>query len=66
MYSPYNFYIRSTDPSLTDEGQLHISVFDTTRGRPVTNAEIRVTPRGNNSNIIITETTNNSGNTRNN
>jgi len=48
----------------TGEGQLHISVFDTTRGMPINNADIKITPRGEPSNILEDKRTDDSGVTR--
>lgn len=66
MYNPYNFYARSIDSRLSGEGQLHINVFDTTEGKPVNNANVKITPRGNNSNILDEGITDDSGELRNN
>ena len=60
----YNFYTRRTDPALTEEGGLHVNVFDNNRGRPVTNARIEITPMGDISDILDTKTTDDSGTTR--
>ena len=63
MNNPYNFYVRKLDPVLTDEGQLHINVFDNNRGRPITDAEIKITPSGE-SNVLVDTRTDASGRTR--
>ena len=65
MYYPYNFYTRMPSRQFPDEGRLEISVFDTTEGMPIENAEIKVTPRGNHLHILDNEVTGQSGESRN-
>lgn len=63
MYNQYNFYTRQTDSSMPDEGRLHISVFDNTEGMPISNADVKITPRGDYSNVLDEERTDDSGET---
>jgi len=64
-YNPYNFYVRSSDPVNTEEGLLHIQVFENDRGRPIDGAEVKITPRGDYSQVLDDEKTDESGRTRN-
>jgi len=57
--------VRSSDPVNTGEGMLHIHVFENNRGRPIDGAEIRITPREDNTTILNNEVTDESGKTRN-
>jgi len=46
-------------------GELRINVFDNSEGKPLSNAEIKITPSGESGNILFDEFTNESGQTRN-
>ena len=61
MYNECGSYMRSPE----GEGGLHINVFDNSEGKPLSNAEIKITPRGDRSNVLVDEFTNQSGQTRN-
>lgn len=63
MYNPYNFYTRQSPAELSGEGQLHISVFDNNESRPMSNADVKITPRGDTSIVLDELTTDDSGET---
>lgn len=46
------------------EGQLHTQVFENDRGRPIMNADVKITPRGDHSVTLYDLKTDESGNTR--